>query len=83
LKVTVAGGLARFAAATGGRGFPMNSTIENFAANDESILYFEVSDDALEAAADTLKNPAFSMPNAPTVSILFSCCGTDVSSGVA
>jgi hypothetical protein len=61
----------------------MNAMTENFAANDEAVLYFEVSDDALEAAAETLKNPAFSMPNAPTVSILFSCCGTDVSSGAA
>jgi hypothetical protein len=58
----------------------MNSTAKNFAANDESVLYFEVSDAALEAAADSLKNPAFSMPNAPTVSIIFACCGNDISS---
>jgi hypothetical protein len=45
--------------------------------SDEQILTYEVSDAALEAAADTLPGAAMSMPNAPTVSILVVCCGND------
>jgi hypothetical protein len=59
----------------------MNSTMvsvtQDLDANDAAVLYADVPDAALEAAADTLKNPAFSFPNAPTVSVLFSCCGND------
>ncbi|HEX4408423.1 MAG TPA: hypothetical protein VH206_06610 [Xanthobacteraceae bacterium] len=54
----------------------MDST-QDLNANNEAVLYSDVSDAALEAAADSLKNPAFSMPNAPTVSIVFSCCSND------
>jgi hypothetical protein len=46
-------------------------------ASDEQILTYEISDAALEAAANTLPGAAMSMPNAPTVSILFACCGND------
>jgi hypothetical protein len=53
----------------------MNATDDE--ANDAQILTFEVSDAALEAAADTLPGAAMSFPNAPTVSILFACCGND------
>jgi hypothetical protein len=45
--------------------------------NDERVLTFEISDAALEAAADVLPGAAMSFPNAPTVSILFACCGND------
>jgi hypothetical protein len=47
------------------------------AASDEQILTYEISDTALEAAAGTLPGAAMSMPNAPTVSILIVCCGTN------
>jgi hypothetical protein len=46
-------------------------------ASDEQILTYEISDTALEAAANTLPGAAMSMPNAPTVSILIACCGND------
>ena len=46
-------------------------------ASDEQILTYEISDTALEAAANTLPGAAMSMPNAPTVSILVVCCGND------
>jgi hypothetical protein len=45
--------------------------------SDEQILTFEVSDAALEAAANTLPGAAMSMPNAPTVNIIVVCCGND------
>jgi hypothetical protein len=54
----------------------MNPNSGNSEQNDEAILAFEVSDAALEAAA---RGPAFSLPNSPTVSIIFACCGNDVS----
>ena len=44
----------------------------------DAVLVLEVSDEALEAAADTERCPAFSLPNAPTVSILVACCGNNV-----
>ena len=46
-------------------------------ASDEQILTTEISDAALEAAANTLPGAAMSMPNAPTVNILVVCCGND------
>jgi len=46
-------------------------------ASDEQILFNDVSDAALEAAADALPGAAMSFPNAPTVSILFACCSND------
>jgi hypothetical protein len=61
----------------------MNLVNDEREQSDAAILTFDVSDDALEAAASTLKNPAFSMPNAPTVSIIFACCGNDSSSAPA
>jgi len=44
---------------------------------DEDILICEVSDAALEAAANATPGAAMSFPNAPTVSILFACCSND------
>ncbi len=44
---------------------------------DEQILSYDVSDAALEAAANALPGAAMSMPNAPTVSIIVVCCGND------
>jgi hypothetical protein len=45
---------------------------------DQDILSFEVSDAALEAAANTaIPHGALSFPNAPTVSILVICCSID------
>ena len=43
----------------------------------EDILTFGVADDALEAAARPAAGAAMSFPNAPTVSILFACCGNN------
>lgn len=40
--------------------------------SDADLLNFDISDDALEAAAST--GPAFSFPNAPTLSVLVMCC---------
>ena len=45
--------------------------------DDEDILIFEVSDAALEAAANAVPGAALSFPNSPTVSIIFACCGND------
>jgi hypothetical protein len=45
--------------------------------NDEDFFAFTVSDDALEAAASPTAGGAMSFPNAPTVSIVFACCGND------
>jgi len=56
----------------------MNPPSTDFEPSDEAILGFEVSDAALEAAA---RGPAFSLPSSPTVSIIFACCGNDVSDG--
>jgi hypothetical protein len=44
---------------------------------DEDIFAFDVSDEALEAAAITIPGAAYSFPNAPTVSILVVCCSND------
>ena len=49
-----------------------------FSGSDDDILGFEVSDAALEAAANTaIPGGALSFPNAPTVSILIICCSID------
>ena len=50
---------------------------KHLAQSDADILLFEVPDAALEAAAAAIPGGAFSMPNAPTVSIVFQCCGND------
>jgi hypothetical protein len=42
---------------------------------DEDIILCEFSDEALEAAAETTASVAMSIVGAPTVSILFACCG--------
>ncbi len=56
----------------------MNGASENFRDNDDDTFNRDVSDTALEAAASAfLPGAALSMPNAPTVSILFQCCGND------
>jgi hypothetical protein len=49
----------------------------DFEQSDEQILTYEVSDAALEAAANALPGAAMSMPNAPTVNIIVVCCGND------
>ena len=61
----------------------MNLSTEQNTATEDDIFAFEVSDEALEASASTMRNPAFSFPNAPTVSVLFACCGNDVTSAPA
>jgi hypothetical protein len=58
----------------------MNPNSGNFEQNDEAVLTFDVPDAALELAA---RGPAFSLPNSPTVSIIFACCGNDVTSAPA
>jgi hypothetical protein len=56
----------------------MSDNAGAFEPGDESILAFDVSDAALEAAAATaIRGGAMTFPNAPTVSILFACCGND------
>jgi hypothetical protein len=55
----------------------MSDTIMSLEQSDDDILIFEVSDEALEAAADTTRGAAMSMPGAPTVNILVSCCGNN------
>jgi hypothetical protein len=55
-----------------------NGNTEGFEQSDETIFSLEVSDDALEAAANSTPTGALgamSFPNAPTVSILVICCG--------
>jgi hypothetical protein len=56
----------------------MNENAENPDKSDQAILSFEVSDEALEAAASTMRGGAMSFPNAPTVNVLVVCCGNDV-----
>ena len=58
----------------------MNPSTADIDLGDEAILDFEVSDAALEAAA---RGPAMSLPSSPTVSIIFACCGNDVTSAPA
>jgi hypothetical protein len=55
----------------------MTDNIKTLEQNDQDILAFEVSDEALEAAASTRAGAAMSMPAAPTVSIVVVCCGND------
>lgn len=55
----------------------MNDIANDFAQSDEVILSFDVSDEALEAAATAIPGAAMSFPNAPTVSVLFQCCSND------
>jgi hypothetical protein len=53
---------------------PMNDHSEPLDQNEDDILSFDVSDEALEAAARTIPGAAMSFPNAPTVNILVVCC---------
>jgi hypothetical protein len=53
----------------------MSPNSGNSEQNDEAVLTFDVPDAALEAAA---RGPAMSLPSSPTVSIIFACCGNDV-----
>jgi len=46
-------------------------------ARDEKIFDCDISDAALEAAAQSLPGAAMSFPNAPTVSIIIACCGNN------
>ena len=56
----------------------MDGNAEIFKLGDEDILAFDVADATLEAAAGTTtRGAAMSLPNAPTVSVLFTCCGND------
>lgn len=67
-----------FATATNpGEAFHMAENSFDRSGNDEDILIFEVSDSALEAAANAIPGAALSFPNSPTVSILFACCSND------
>ena len=56
----------------------MNGATKEIDHNDEDFFTFTVSDDALEAAASPMAGAAMSFPNAPTVSIVFACCGNNV-----
>jgi len=55
----------------------MNETSDDCGKSDADILAFDVSDAALEAAASALPGAAMSFPTAPTVSVLFACCGNE------
>jgi len=52
----------------------MNDGIKALEQGDEDLLAFEITDEALEAAAEKSK-PAFTLIGSPTVSILVACCG--------
>jgi hypothetical protein len=54
----------------------MNDDIKDLNQPRTELLNAEVSDEALEAAADDPMAAAMSL-GAPTVSVLFACCGTD------
>jgi hypothetical protein len=56
----------------------MSNNTEVLGLSDEGILTFEVSDEALEAAAHATASPAMSLITAPTVSVLIACCGNDI-----
>jgi hypothetical protein len=45
--------------------------------SDETNLTAEVSDEELEAAAITRTHAAMTFPSAPTVNIVFMCCGNE------
>jgi len=47
------------------------------ACGDEDILACDISDTALEIAAQAMPGAALSFPNAPTVSVLVVCCSQD------
>jgi hypothetical protein len=53
---------------------PMNDKIEATERNDQDLLAFDMTDEALEAAAEKTK-PAFTLIGSPTVSVLVACCG--------
>jgi len=56
----------------------MNDTVTTSEQNDLDVFAFDVPDAALEAAAAAvIPGGAFSLPNSPTVSILFQCCSND------
>jgi hypothetical protein len=55
----------------------MSGATKEFDQNDEDFFTLTVSDDALEAAANPVAGAAMSFPNAPTVSIVFACCGNN------
>lgn len=55
----------------------MNEIADDAAPTDADIFAFDVPDAALEAAAAAIPGGAFSMPNSPTVSLLFQCCGNN------
>jgi len=55
----------------------MNDNTRNSERGDDDIFACDISDEAIEAAANVAPGPAFSIVGAPTVSILFACCGND------
>jgi hypothetical protein len=54
----------------------MNDRTKDRDQADHDILIFEVSDAALEAAANTASGAAMTFAT-PTVSVLVACCGND------
>jgi hypothetical protein len=52
---------------------PMNDKIEATEPRDHDVLACDITDEALEAAAEATK-PAFSLVGSPTVSVLVACC---------
>jgi hypothetical protein len=64
-------------ALTRGRVSHMNDNAKDFEQSDEGILTFEISDEAIEAAASTITGTAFSVLGAPTVNVLVACCSND------
>ena len=55
----------------------MNDDAEDLNQPNAELLHDEVSDEALEAAAHVSTDAAMSIVGAPTVSVLFACCGPD------
>ncbi len=58
-----------------------HSSTELEVQSDEDDLSLGVSDEELEAAASMASYPAMTFPAAPTVSVLFVCCGNDYMRG--
>ncbi len=58
-----------------------HSSTDVIVGRDEDNLTFGVSDEELEAAASMTTHAGMTFPSAPTVSILFACCGNDYGGG--
>jgi hypothetical protein len=58
----------------------MNDTGNDDGQCSDLIFGFDISDEALEAAASAPTGALVSFPGAPTVSVFVSCCSNDANS---